>query len=74
MALTESEINTILADYQAARTAILKGGQSYTINSGGTIRVVTMADLQTIEKEISKYLQMLEELSGNKGYQINAGW
>jgi len=74
MSMTESEINSALADYISARTAILKGGQSYNINSGGSSRSVTMADLAMIENQIRIYYQMLEELNGDKGFVLRAGW
>ena len=72
--MTESEIIAILAEYQAARSAILVGGQSYTINTNGSIRTVTLADLELIEKQIQIYSQMLNEAKGNAGFQIKPGW
>jgi hypothetical protein len=74
MALTESEITAILTEYQNARTAILAGGQSYTINTGGTNRMVTMADLEFVERMIGEYQQMLDELNDELGWQAGAGW
>ena len=72
--MTETEINEILTQYKAARTAVLVGGQSYTINSGGSSRQVTLADLSLIEKQIQIYTQMLGELNGEVGFVTRPGW
>lgn len=74
MAYTETELNTIIAEYSAARSAILAGGASYTITSGGSTRTVTLADISEIEKQIGIYMQKLSELNGSKGFVARAGW
>lgn len=54
------ENEALLAAYKAARLAILAGGQSYKIKTGGTEREVNRASLPQINKEI----QRLEALLG----------
>jgi hypothetical protein len=72
--LTEEQLETILAQYVAAQTAVLSGGQSYTISSGGSTRTVTMADIGEINKQICNYSSALAEAKGNKGFQARPGW
>lgn len=48
---TLSELQTELAEYKAARTAILTGAQEYSTRAGGTVK---RGDLATIIKEIKR--------------------
>lgn len=74
MSLTETEINDLLTQYRAARTAILKLGQNYTIQTGGSMRVVTHANLKEIQSEIKNLEAQLEEVKGNTGTMLRPGW
>jgi hypothetical protein len=63
-----------LEQINKAISAIYAGGQSYTINSGGASRQVTMADLSFLlsRKKELKYLLSLQ--SGGASVRVVPGW
>ncbi len=72
--MTEAEIEALLIEYKAARTSILKLGQSYIINTGGSIRTVTHADLGEIQTQINNLEQQLLDVQGCGGTVLRPGW
>lgn len=74
MSMTEAEIEALLVEYRAARTAILKLGQSYTIQTGGSMRVVTHANLKEVQDQISNLEQQLKDIQGDGGTVFRPGW
>lgn len=68
------ELEAELAEVTAAISAIRKAGQSYTINTGGSIRTVTMADYEQLRRERSELIQALREIEGAAGITLGAGW
>lgn len=72
--MTEDEINAEIAIITTAIEHILKGGQSYVIGSGSSRREVTMADYDTLVKRRSDLYAQLNEVTGNTGFTLSAGW
>ena len=72
--MTAEEIELELSLVNQAISHILKGGQSYTINSGGSIRVVTMANLKDLRRQRSELQAQLDALNGCAGLNIGAAW
>jgi hypothetical protein len=73
IAIVEAEID----DVRAAISAVIKGGQSYTINSGGSIRTVTMADTKFLRGwliELQQELAELEQSADTQGFIVGANW
>lgn len=72
--LETADLEEELSEITAALSAIRKGGQSYTINTGGSIRTVTMADYEQLRRERSEIIQTLREIGGSAGLTLGAGW
>lgn len=72
--LNLEELEAELAEVTAAISAIRKGGQSYSINTGGSIRTVTMADYEQLRRERSEIIQALREIEGSAGITLGPGW
>jgi len=74
---TLTELQIELAQYNKAISAVLEGGQSYTIAAGvgGTTRTVNMANLQTIIDEKKNIERQIANKSGTgTGVRLGAGW
>ena len=71
---TTTEIEEELAEWVAAQSSILKLGQSYTIHSGGSQRVVTQADLALVRQTIRDLRTELCNVNGDLGFTIRPGW
>jgi len=63
MGLNSTELLAELAQYKAARTAILSGAQSYTI-SGRSLTRANLSEIQTEIKQLEGRIFKLQ--SGNK--------
>lgn len=76
MARTATEVEIELADIRAAITAIIKGGQSYTIGSGGSTRQVTLVNLKDLKAERNELIMELNSINGcgDPGIVVGAGW
>lgn len=72
--MTEVEINEQIAEINDALSAIRKGGQSYTINSGSSTREVTQADYNSLVAEKNQLYRKLKEVQGDSGFNLRAGW
>lgn len=55
-------VQSTLAEYREARSFILKGGQSYTLNDQNMSRAVTNASLAEINKQILRLEQEEQSL------------
>lgn len=73
---TAAEITAEIAEITTAISHILKGGQSYTITSGGsgTSRTVTMADYEKLTKHRNELRQQLAEVNGTRSFRLTPGW
>ncbi len=74
---TISEVETEITEVRTAIRAVINGGQSYTINSGGSVRVVTQANLKELRSWLIELQQELAELNDQydtKGFILGAGW
>ena len=63
-----------LKQINGAIAHILKGGQSYTINSGGGQRQVTYADYNALVKRKDELEDKIDSSSRSFGQRITAGW
>jgi hypothetical protein len=70
----KEEIEAELALIDAAINGILKGGQSYMINSGGGSRNTTNANLETLYKRRDRLEYALACVSGGTHLKMGAGW
>ena len=68
------DLENELAELNAAIGAILRGGQSYTINSGGGSRQVTYADYNALIKRRDAIRAQLAAGNDSLGVSISAGW
>lgn len=71
---TADEIQEDIDSVRAAITAVVKGGQSYTINSGGSSRQVTQADLAGLKRWLADLVQEYRDTEGSGGLDIGASW
>lgn len=71
---TLDEIQEDITSVRAAINAVVKGGQSYTINSGGSTRQVTQADLTGLRKWLADLIQEYRDAEGSGGLDIGAAW
>lgn len=71
---TADEIQEDIDSVRAAITAVVKGGQSYTINSGGSSRQVTQADLAGLKCWLADLVQEYRDTEGSGGLDIGASW
>ncbi|NCC65127.1 MAG: hypothetical protein EOM15_10785 [Spirochaetia bacterium] len=72
--MTEEEILSEISIITMAIQAILNGGQSYTINSGGSTRQVTGADLNSLYTQRRNLYSELRDVQGLGGMNVSAGW
>ena len=72
--MTAEEIQNEIDEITTALSHIRKAGQSYTINSGSSTRTVTFADYDSLVSERRDLLAQLDELEGNAGLTLTAGW
>jgi hypothetical protein len=63
-----------LIQIDEAIDAILKGGQSYTINTGGGSRQVSYADYNALVKRRNELRTQMAAAGGMLGTRITAGW
>lgn len=70
------ELQAELTEVQAAISFILRGGQSYTINSGagGSSRTVNMANLSELRKMKTDLEQRIANLQGRSAFVMRTGW
>lgn len=71
---TVEEIEADIAIARAAITAVAQVGQSYTINSGGSVRTVTNANLAELKAWLADLRQEWRDLDGSGGMVIGANW
>lgn len=71
---TTDEIQEDIDSVRAAISAVVKGGQSYTINSGGSSRQVTQADLAGLKRWLADLVQEYRDTEGSGGIDIGASW
>jgi hypothetical protein len=71
---TTDEIQEDIDSVRAAISAVVKGGQSYTINSGGSSRQVTQADLAGLKRWLADLVQEYRDTEGSGGLDIGASW
>ena len=75
MARTAADIQTDIDNVRAAISAIVQGGQSYTINSGGSVRTVTLADIESLRSWLVELQQELAEANDcPRGFTIGLNW
>ena len=67
-------IETELAEVTLAISAIIKGGQSHTINTGGGSRSVTMADYGKLVERKKELQYLLQLKNGSGGIRITPAW
>ena len=72
--MTEEEIQAEIDEITLALSYIRKAGQSYTINSGSSTRTVSFADYNTLVEERRSSYAQLDEVQGNGGFTVSAGW
>lgn len=70
----KEEIEAEIARIDAAIEGILKGGQSYNLNSGGGSRATTNAALETLYKRRDSLEYSLACMSGETHMKIGIGW
>lgn len=63
-----------LAKIDAAIEAVLSGGQSYTINTGGGSRQVTYADYNALTKRRSELQARIAASNGGLATRLTPGW
>jgi hypothetical protein len=63
-----------LAQIKTAMEAILKGGQSYTLSTGGGSRQVTYADYNALVKRRDELEYRIAAASGSLGTRVTFGW
>ena len=72
--MDEDELLESIAEIKAALSAIRQGGQSYTIDTGSSIRTVTMADYASLRAELKELYRELASIQGNGSFNIEVGW
>jgi hypothetical protein len=68
------ELEEELDQINAAIEAILAGGQSYTINTGGGSRQVTYANYVDLLDRRDRLMAAIAAKNGRLGMRITAGW
>lgn len=74
---TIAEVEAEIVIVRAAISGLIQGGQSYTINSGGSIRTFTGVDidkLRSILADLKKELAQLEDEYDTPGFAVGANW
>ena len=72
--MDRDELVAELAEVNKAITHILKGGQSYSIDSGGSSRSFTGADLDKLRSYRGELKREIKEIDGEAGMTLGAGW
>ena len=75
--MTEAQIEAEILEISNAISAILAGGQSYTITTasgGGTSRTFTGADLNTLKEMRNELRSQLSNINGTSAFRLRAGW
>lgn len=72
--MREDDLRAELVKVNDAIDAILAGGQSYSIGSGGGTRATTSASLDTLYKRKRDIEYSLYCLSGQSGLRVGFGW
>jgi hypothetical protein len=68
------EMEEELTKIDAAIEAILSGGQSYTLNTGGGSRQVTYADYNALVKRRNELQTRIAASNGDLGTRLTIGW
>lgn len=77
MSRDATTIQAEIDDVRAAISAVIRGGKNYTINSGGSSRTVTQADMKDLRSWLTALTQELaevEDTSDTKGFLMGANW
>lgn len=73
--MSEDEILEQIAEVKAAMSAIRNGGQSYTIDTGSSVRTVTMANYESLRAELKELYRQLATADNTGGsFNIGVGW
>jgi len=72
--MTEAQIELEIAEITTALSHIRKAGQSYTINTGGSTRTVSMADYKALITDRQNLRCQLAEVQGSGGLVMGASW
>jgi len=67
-------LTTELTEVETAISYILKGGQEYTIQSGGGPRSTTNADLSLLYKRKETILSQISGLNRTRVTKMRPGW
>jgi hypothetical protein len=70
----KQQLENEIFQINAAIDGILKGGQSYNINSGGGSRATTNAALETLYKRREKLEYSLACMNGETSMKVGIGW
>jgi len=74
---TAAVIEAEITDVRNAISTIIKGGQSYTISTGGSSRTVTNADLDKLRSwliELQQELNQVNQSYDTPGFIVGASW
>lgn len=77
MTRTIAEVEIEITYVREAISTVIRGGQSYSIGSGGSTRTVTQATLKELKSHLIDLQQELAELecsSETKGITLGASW
>ena len=69
-----AEIEAELVIVKAAITHLVRGGQQYMIQSGGSMRQFMAADLDKLRSYKNELNAELRELNDESGLTLGAGW
>jgi hypothetical protein len=72
--MNEESLLKELSEIERAVSAIVTGGQAYSLNSGGGSRSVTMADYAALIKRKQEILYELSCIQGGMAQTITLGW
>jgi len=72
--MSEDEILEEIAEIKQAMSAIRNGGQSYTIDTGSSVRTVTMANYESLRKELKELYKQLATSQGGGSFNLEVGW
>lgn len=74
MSRTATEVEADIVIARAAIRAVAQVGQSYTINSGGSSRQVTNANIIDLKKWLADLQQELNDINEDGCLVIGASW
>ena len=75
--MTKTEIQTEIAEINAALSHLRKGGQSYSMMSaagGGSQRIVTLVDYDKLVRHRNELEAQLRSLNEKRAFRIRSGW